>query len=155
MPTRLLPTLLGSFSTFLLISVRKTPDCLGFFFFEYSRNSVVHLKETVMSQSSFADLSSSYKDPLYIAQYKKALRNIATDIRNHGYPFAWAFLFREQGCIEIRTWLGFGNLIATVEVWGSEGAPYLAIVTSPPTLSEKSKDLFRKAIPFPIMFKAL
>jgi hypothetical protein len=108
-----------------------------------------------MSQSFFAGLSSSYEDPLYIAQYKKELRNVAKAIRNHGYSFARAFLFREQGCIEIRTWLGFGDLVATVEVWGSEGAPYLAIVTSPPTLSEKSKDLFREAIPFPIMFKAL
>jgi hypothetical protein len=107
-----------------------------------------------MLQSLKTRLQWNWYETVYVAQYRKELQRVAKELRNHGYPLARACLNRQQGCIRIYTWLGFGSVVAAIRMHGSEGAPYMAIVTSPSPLSEKSKELFKKAIRFTIRFDA-
>lgn len=92
-----------------------------------------------------------YEDTLYVARYVRQLRNIAKQLRREGHR-VWPRLNYESRCVELRTRFGFGGLFAKINVHGSEGAPFKAVITSTAPMLPIERLVFEKTLPVSVEF---
>ena len=82
-------------------------------------------------------------DNLYIARFRKELKDVAESLSEYGYYGVTRRLHRGEQCYELRTHFGFGERVATVKVEGSESEPWKAVVTSPVPLTDPVQKVFK------------
>lgn len=85
-------------------------------------------------------------DEVYVFRFRKELEEFANRLGEMGFAVRIRF-FREQPRAEIRTWFGFGRLIALIRVHGEMGVPHIAVITFPKSLPAFAKRFLRKKFP--------
>ena len=94
-----------------------------------------------------------YRDPVYVVRFAREWRRIARLLRKEERYLAWAFLNRDEGYVEFRSFPIFGAPLARVRMYGEMGYPFKAVITSPAELTPAVQAVFERELPIPIKFE--